>query len=78
MGNYTNERICPIATFTSPDSTIADELKIATRNEGMVYAIAPFRDTAILAASSEMAHSAQQYPLPAENGGNNNLLYSEL
>ena len=31
-------------------STIADELKIATRNKGLVYAIAPFRDAAILGA----------------------------
>ena len=47
MGNYTNESSSPSHLLTS---TIADELKIATRNEGLVYAIAPFRDAAILAA----------------------------
>ncbi|MFR5758441.1 MAG: hypothetical protein ACLUE2_09955 [Bacteroides cellulosilyticus] len=31
-------------------STIADELKVATRNKGLVYAIAPSRDAAVLAA----------------------------
>ena len=35
-------------------STITDELKIATRNKGLVYAIAPYRDAAILSAG----HSA--------------------
>ena len=47
MGNYTNESSSPSHLLTS---TIADELKIATRNEGLLYAIAPFRDAAILAA----------------------------
>ena len=44
-GNYTDESTSPSLLLTS---TIADELKIATRNKGLVYAIAPFRDAAIL------------------------------
>ncbi len=44
MGNYTDESTSPSLLLTS---TIADELKIATRNKGLVYAIAPFRDAAI-------------------------------
>ena len=47
MGNYTDESTSPSQLLTS---TIADELKIATRNKGLVYAIAPFRDAAILGA----------------------------
>lgn len=47
MGNYTDESSSPTLLLTS---TIADELKIATRNKGLVYAIAPFRDAAIFAA----------------------------
>lgn len=47
MGNYTDESSSPSQLLTS---TIADELRIATRNKGLVYAIAPFRDAAILAA----------------------------
>ena len=47
MGNYTDESTSPSQLLTS---TIADELKIATRNKGLVYAIAPFRDASILGA----------------------------
>ncbi len=47
MGNYTNESSSPARLLVS---TLADELKIATRNKALVYAIAPFRDAAILAA----------------------------
>lgn len=47
MGNYTHESSSPTRLLTS---TLADELKIATRNKGLVYAIAPFRDAAILSA----------------------------
>lgn len=47
MGNYTDENSSPAKLLTS---TIADELKIATRGKGLVYAIAPFREAAILAA----------------------------
>ncbi|WP_289127328.1 alkaline phosphatase family protein, partial [uncultured Bacteroides sp.] len=47
MGNYTDESTSPSQLLTS---TIADELKVATRNKGLVYAIAPFRDAAILGA----------------------------
>ncbi len=47
MGNYTDESTSPSQLLTS---TIADELKIATRNKGLVYAIAPFRDAAIFGA----------------------------
>lgn len=47
MGNYTNQSSSPAHLLTS---TIADELKIATRNQAKVYAIAPNRDAAILSA----------------------------
>lgn len=47
MGNYTDESTSAARLLTS---TIADELKIATRQKGLVYAIAPFRDAAILSA----------------------------
>lgn len=47
MGNYTDESSSPAQLLTS---TITDELKISTRNKGLVYAISPFRDAAILAA----------------------------
>lgn len=47
MGNYTHESSAPTRLLTS---TFADELKIATRNRAQVYAIAPFRDAAILQA----------------------------
>ncbi len=47
MGNYTDENSSPSQLLTS---TIADELKIATRNGALVYAIAPTRDAAILSA----------------------------
>lgn len=47
MGNYTDENTSPSQLLTS---TIADELKIATRNKGLVYSIAPFRDAAIFGA----------------------------
>ena len=47
MGNYTDENSAPSQLLTS---TITDELKIATRNAALVYAVAPFRDAAILSA----------------------------
>ena len=47
MGNFTDENSSPSQLLTS---TIADELKVATRNKGLVYAIAPSRDAAVLAA----------------------------
>ncbi len=47
MGNYTDESSSPAQLLTS---TLADELKITTRNRGLVYAVAPFRDAAIFAA----------------------------
>ena len=47
MGNYTNQSSSPAQLLTS---TVADELKIATRNNAKVYAIAPYRDAAILSA----------------------------
>lgn len=47
MGNYTDENSSPAKLLTS---TIADELKIATQGKGLVYAIAPFREAAIIAA----------------------------
>ena len=47
MGNYTKENTSPARLLTS---TVADELRIATRNRSLVYAIAPFREAAVLAA----------------------------
>ncbi len=47
MGYYTEENSSASQLLTS---TIADELKIATQGKGLVYAIAPFREAAILAA----------------------------
>ena len=47
MGNYTDESTSPSRLLTS---TLADELKIATRNRGLVYAIAPFSEAAIFGA----------------------------
>lgn len=47
MGNYTDQNTAPTQLLTS---TLADELKIATRNAALVYAIAPFRDAAVLSA----------------------------
>ncbi len=47
MGNYTNESTSPSKLLTS---TITDELKIATQGKGLVYAISPFREAAVLAA----------------------------
>ncbi|MDR0962043.1 MAG: alkaline phosphatase family protein [Mediterranea sp.] len=51
MGNYTDESSSPSQLLTS---TFTDELKIATRNQAIVYAIAPTRDAAVLSAG----HSA--------------------
>lgn len=47
MGNYTDESSSAASMLVT---TIADELRIATRNKGLVYAIAPFREAAILSA----------------------------
>ena len=47
MGNYTNESTSPAKLLTS---TLADELRIATDNRALVYAIAPFREAAVLGA----------------------------
>ncbi|MEG1839164.1 MAG: alkaline phosphatase family protein, partial [Bacteroidaceae bacterium] len=47
MGNYTDETSSASKLMVS---TISDELKIATQGKGLVYAIAPYREAAILAA----------------------------
>lgn len=47
MGNYTDESTSPAKLLTS---TLADELRIATDNRALVYAIAPFREAAIFGA----------------------------
>lgn len=47
MGNYTDETTSPVKLLTS---TISDELKVATQGKGQVYAIAPYREAAVLAA----------------------------
>lgn len=51
MGNYTDESSSASQLLAS---TVADELRIATRGKALVYSIAPFRDAAILNAG----HSA--------------------
>ncbi len=47
MGNYTNENSSPSQLLAS---TVADELKIGSSGKALVYAIAPMRDAAVLAA----------------------------
>jgi hypothetical protein len=47
MGFYTTDNSSPSQLLTS---TVSDELKIATLGKGQVYAVAPFRDAAILGA----------------------------
>lgn len=47
MGNYTNESTSPSKLLAS---TLADELRIATNNRSIVYAIAPTREAAIFGA----------------------------
>lgn len=47
MGNYTNESTSPSKLLAS---TLADELRIATGNRSIVYAIAPTREAAIFGA----------------------------
>ncbi|MBO7417966.1 MAG: alkaline phosphatase family protein [Bacteroidaceae bacterium] len=47
MGNNTNENTSAAQLLSS---TLPDELKIATKGEAQVYAIAPFRDAAIMSA----------------------------
>lgn len=47
MGMYTAENTSPRKLLVS---TIADELKVATRGKALVYAIAPFRDAAVFGA----------------------------
>lgn len=47
MGNYTNESSSANSLMVT---TVADELRISTRNRAIVYSIAPFRDASILAA----------------------------
>ena len=47
MGNNTNENTSAAQLLTS---TLPDELKIATQGKAQVFAIAPFRDAAVLSA----------------------------
>lgn len=47
LGYYTNDNSAPSQLLTS---TIGDELKSSTLGKGFVYAVAPFRDAAILGA----------------------------
>lgn len=73
MGNYTDENSSPSQLLTS---TIADELKIATRNSALVYAIAPTRDAAVLSAG----HAANGAFWLNENSGKwcSTTYYSEF
>lgn len=68
MGNFTDENSSPSQLLTS---TIADELKVATRNKGLVYAIAPSRDAAVLAAG----HTGNGAFWLNENTGNGAALH---
>jgi hypothetical protein len=45
MGNYTSDRVSPLALLAS---TVGDELKVASQNKSLVYAIAPNAVEAIL------------------------------
>lgn len=45
MGNYTSNRVSPLALLSS---TVGDELKIASQGQGKVYSIAPNAEEAIL------------------------------
>ena len=47
MGNYTNQSTSPSKLLAS---TLADELRIATANRSIVYAIAPTREAAVFGA----------------------------
>jgi len=47
MGNYTQETTSASQIMVS---TIADELKVATNGKGLVYAISPYRESAIFGA----------------------------
>ncbi len=47
MGNYTNETTSAEHLQTS---TLTDELKVATNGKAWVYAVAPYREAAVLAA----------------------------
>ena len=47
MGIYTNETVSPSRLLVS---TISDELKVATQGKALIYAIAPYREAAVLAA----------------------------
>ncbi|MCD8309772.1 MAG: alkaline phosphatase family protein [Prevotellaceae bacterium] len=47
MGNYTDEKSSPAKLLVS---TLTDEAKVASGGKALVYAIAPFRDAAILSA----------------------------
>lgn len=47
MGIYTDETTSAVSLLTS---TLSDELKVATQGKAWMYAIAPYRDAAVLAA----------------------------
>ncbi|MCD8292210.1 MAG: alkaline phosphatase family protein, partial [Prevotellaceae bacterium] len=47
MGNYTDESSSPAKLLVS---TLTDEVKVASGGKALVYAVAPFRDAAILSA----------------------------
>ena len=64
MGYYTDQTVAPTKLLTS---TIADELKIATQGKGLVYAIAPNCDAAILPPDMPETVLSGSIPIP-ENG----------
>lgn len=47
IGYYTSESASPMSMLVS---TVTDELEIASKGDALIYAIAPYRDVAILAA----------------------------
>lgn len=64
MGYYTDQTVAPTKLLTS---TIADELKIATQGKGLVYAIAPDCDAALLQPDMPETLLSGSIPTP-ENG----------
>lgn len=64
MGYYTDQTVAPTKLLTS---TIADELKIATQGKGLVYAIAPDCDAALLQPDMPEMQLSGSIPTP-ENG----------
>ena len=59
LGNYTTENSSPVLLLSS---TVADELKIATRLTAFIYSTALYSDASILSAGHCAARSYGTYP----------------